>query len=186
MKQGLPGFFQHPAFGCPQDCRTLMIEIQNAPNAIPWPCEDANETDFTTSLDRPSNGTEELPFKDWYKQWQNGFWEFLLADASFAYRVESMVHAIWGTNEVSDQVINHVVSGDMKATMLSGTWEIMPGMPHPRGLTGCDYLSSYEVTLILGYSLCDATYFRSIRHSCPVACECRRGMDDCPITCPVT
>ncbi|CAK0838051.1 unnamed protein product [Prorocentrum cordatum] len=51
----------------------------------------------------------------------------------------------------------------------------MRDVPHPRCLTGCDYLASYEVRLLLNADLCSASEFSSIQFMCQVSCGCSLG-----------
>merc|ERR1740121_1995904 len=63
----------------------------------------------------------------------------------------------------------------MAQSLLDGNWDLMPGVPHPRNLTGCDYLTSFEVKALLNTDLCSADEYSSIRFMCPVSCGCSLG-----------
>jgi len=67
-------------------------------------------------------------------------------------------------------------------TIVSGTWELTPGSAHPRNLTGCAYLASYELTTLLERDLCEVVDIRSIRNICPETCGCG-SMAECPVAC---
>merc|ERR1711920_795145 len=69
-------------------------------------------------------------------------------------------------------------------SVLAGRWEFYPGMPHPRGLSGCNFWTSWEVTSLLGIDFCSEASFRSLRYFCPVSCHCSpQGGDGCPDSC---
>jgi len=82
----------------------------------------------------------------------------------------------------AESLFQHVVSRDILKTIVGGTWELMPGTLHPRGLEGCAYLASYELRVLLGRDLCEPDNVRSIRHICPVTCGCG-SMTECPVAC---
>merc|ERR1711879_1108293 len=63
-----------------------------------------------------------------------------------------------------------------------GQWEMFPGYAHPRGLTGCAFMTSWELVSLFEFDPCDeSTYFRSIRAYCPESCACRSSMAFCPV-----
>ncbi|CAK0803849.1 unnamed protein product [Prorocentrum cordatum] len=71
-------------------------------------------------------------------------------------------------------------------SLLDGNWTLTdPTIPHPRGLTGCRYLASWDpLSALVGFDLCKPSGgFGSIRGVCPVSCGCAKGMDDCPAAC---
>lgn len=78
----------------------------------------------------------------------------------------------------------HLVSGGFVDDAIAGRWNIAPGTPHPRHLTGCAFWTSWEVISITGIDLCHAVgNYRTIRPYCPIACGCRRGGSQCPPSC---
>lgn len=125
-------------------------------------------------------------------RWLHGYINGLIAlsslDSSFSESVrrvattfEQLGHIQLGT---SGRLWQHVVSRGIADTIVSGSWEIMPGSPHPRNLSGCPYLASFELQKLLRRDLCNPTDIRSIRHICPVTCGCG-SMEDCPYVCSV-
>merc|ERR1712217_627429 len=62
----------------------------------------------------------------------------------------------------------------------NGRWEIFDGIPRPRGLTGCAFLTSWEVTMVLGVDVCTNDNRRSLRMYCSASCGCHPSMDECP------
>uniref|UniRef100_A0A7S2AN26 Uncharacterized protein n=1 Tax=Alexandrium andersonii TaxID=327968 RepID=A0A7S2AN26_9DINO len=77
-----------------------------------------------------------------------------------------------------------IVNGSFLENVLNGHWDLLPGHPHPRGLQGCQFWTSWEVAFILGVNFCSAEKFRSLRPYCPTSCDCHRGMMQCPPLCP--
>merc|ERR1712083_435659 len=74
--------------------------------------------------------------------------------------------------------------GGLSASLVDGSWTLgHRTMSHPRGLTGCEYLASYELSAIMGFDLCNPKVVTSIRAICPVSCGCRKGMAECPAAC---
>merc|ERR1711879_173145 len=74
--------------------------------------------------------------------------------------------------------------GGLSASLVNGSWTLgHRTMSHPRGLTGCEYLASYELSAIMGFDLCNPKVVTSIRTICPVSCGCRTGMAECPAAC---
>merc|ERR1712157_605768 len=72
----------------------------------------------------------------------------------------------------SDALVEWVTSGNMARSLLDGEWNLMPGMPHPRGLTGCEYLTSFEFNALLNSDLCESERHSSIKFLCPLSCGC--------------
>ncbi|CAK0838547.1 unnamed protein product [Prorocentrum cordatum] len=85
-------------------------------------------------------------------------------------------------------LIEPVATGAIGRALVSGIWELMPGLAHPRGLSGCDFLASYEVTSLLNLDACADGDHTSLRFFCPKACGCDSsfGMDECPVACVLT
>jgi len=86
------------------------------------------------------------------------------------------------------ELIEQIATGEMARSLAGGSWDLVPGLPHPRGLTGCDFLASYEVTSLLNLDLCADGVHQHIKFLCPVACGCdeSKGLDECPATCVLT
>mmetsp|Transcript_5375 Transcript_5375/g.12592 ORF Transcript_5375/g.12592 Transcript_5375/m.12592 type:complete len:92 (-) Transcript_5375:84-359(-) len=65
-----------------------------------------------------------------------------------------------------------------------GKWFLGPGILHPRGLVWCDFITSWEFSLVLGIDPCLHDLVASARTFCPEACSCQALMTDCPSSCP--
>mmetsp|Transcript_6882 Transcript_6882/g.22104 ORF Transcript_6882/g.22104 Transcript_6882/m.22104 type:complete len:99 (-) Transcript_6882:29-325(-) len=85
---------------------------------------------------------------------------------------------------VNSTVKKMLDSGSFLADITSGRWQFAPGVPHPRGLTGCQFWTSWEVVMVFGTDLCAVDDFRSLRMFCPVSCRCKAEDKECPTTCP--
>jgi hypothetical protein len=108
-----------------------------------------------------------------------GVFEVLLATPGFEDAVTQIVqhpsNLIAVPRENKTALIEWVVSGQMPQSILSGDWEFLPGLPHPRGLTGCEYLTSFEVTALLNLDLCSTETYSSLKSLCPISCGCSLG-----------
>ncbi|CAK0878954.1 unnamed protein product [Prorocentrum cordatum] len=83
------------------------------------------------------------------------------------------------------ELVDHVSTGALGRALVSGIWELSPGLAHPRGLTGCAFLASYEVTSLLNLDLCSDGVHAPLRWFCPEACGCdpSYSMSQCPVAC---
>jgi len=121
-----------------------------------------------------------------------GLFEYLMSTSGFQDSVTEVVEKDYaGINPNESMVtdlIEHVATGAMGRALVSGTWELMPGLAHPRGLSGCDFLASYEVKSLLNLDVCADGVYTNLRFFCPKTCGCDSsfGMDECPIACVLT
>merc|ERR1712060_327213 len=84
----------------------------------------------------------------------------------------------------SQSMVLYLMSDNFARNVESGVWDFLPGYPHPRGLTGCRFWTSWEVSGILQVNLCSADdRFRSLRTACPESCDCKSHMPECPYGC---
>merc|ERR1712083_890839 len=85
-----------------------------------------------------------------------------------------------------DEYTIEFLNGTVAQSFAQGEWRLSPSLPHPRGLTGCDFMTSWEIKAILGFSLCDVGSYRSLRYVCPTSCGCeekRNSGIECPAMC---
>merc|ERR1712061_461154 len=134
-------------------------------------------------------------FRSYYSIYVHSLFEYLQSKVGFRQRVDFSATGLflyttrfpYSSQEIIGEVVEHYASGEAVNTLLSGGWEIMPGMPQPLGLNGCDYLASIEITALLTVDLCNPEgRFTSIRKWCPVACGCLRPngwAEECPFSC---
>merc|ERR1712062_526521 len=97
------------------------------------------------------------------------------------------VATIIGGNDSMDEreqadLADYIATGAFHRELSQGLWHVMYNETHPRGLIGCEYLTSWEVQLRLGLNLCNPGTFRTLRSVCPVSCGCGAGIE-CPSSC---
>jgi len=83
----------------------------------------------------------------------------------------------------SDEVFMSIMNYTLVDDISRGLWRFAPGVPHPRGKTGCEFWTSWEVTVMLGVNLCHFGQFRTLRMHCAISCGCRKGQNECPLSC---
>jgi hypothetical protein len=119
------------------------------------------------------------PVAFWWLTFAAGLFEHLTADVTFPDIVEDIVmkedSEISVPSNMRSALVKWISNGSMAQSFVDGTWELMPGLSHPRNLTGCDYLASFEVRMLLNIDLCGAEEYSSIRFMCPVSCGCSVG-----------
>lgn len=115
----------------------------------------------------------------WWLTFAAGLFEHLTADVTFPDIVEDIVmkpdSEISVPSNMRSALVKWISNGSMAQSFVDGNWELMPGVPHPRNLTGCDFLASFEVRMLLNIDLCGAEEYSSIRFMCPVSCGCSVG-----------
>jgi len=168
---GMPaGFFTAGPWGCSDTCTGEQVQNQNAFSVYfehARECKDIEPEAFF------SRYQDIVP---WFRQYIKGLFQYLKRDqASFDAHVDERLR--W-----SDTLAEHIKTGAMVETILSGTWELIPGRAHPKGKKGCEYLTSVEINGLLGVDLCEDGLFRSLRFYCPVSCRCG-SQNECPKTC---
>jgi hypothetical protein len=195
-KKALAGYFQSPQGGCPQSCQP-QLETSNTIRFVQGNatgrCTDLEADDIvlkgSTRMKSSSqcfvNNTidadcSELPPKAfWWLTFVAGLFEHLTADVAFPDIVNDTVTQSDSHFAVSSStkpaLVEWVSTGKMAQSFLDGSWDLMPGVPHPRGLRGCDYLTSFEVRSLLNTDLCSTEEYSSISFMCPVSCGCSLG-----------
>jgi hypothetical protein len=105
-----------------------------------------------------------------------GLFEHLTSGIHFKRHVASVVEnnpdLVGVSSEHSSALVDWVSSGNMRRSLANGTWELMPGVAHPRNLRGCEFLASFEVKALLGIDLCRSDEYTSMKFFCPVTCGC--------------
>jgi hypothetical protein len=114
------------------------------------------------------------PESFWWLTFTAGLFEHLAANIAFRDIVEHTVPLEFPDlpSGMRRELVEWISTGSLARSFLDGSWELMPGLRHPRGLTGCDYLTSFEVRKLLNTDLCSAEEYSSIRFMCPVSCGC--------------
>jgi hypothetical protein len=195
-RKAFAGYFQSPQGGCPQSCQKQLEtsnEISFVTGESPLArgsvgkCTDLEQDEFFSFgsadclVDKTvASDCSELPPKAfWWLTFVAGLFEHLTADVAFPDIVNDMVMQSGSHLDVPStmkpEFVEWVSNGSMAQSLLDGTWDLMPGVPHPRGLKGCAYLTSFEVRSLLNTDLCSAGEYSSIRFMCPVSCGCTLG-----------
>lgn len=162
-------------------------------------CSEADDTDFTASdmccacgggttdvstsescAANLSDNCENMNFEAFsLLMYLRGLFETLLFHPGFEDTVTRIVKhpsgiiAVPANNKTA--LVEWVTSGSMPQSILSGSWEMLPGVPHPRGLTGCAFLTSFEITALLNTDMCSTETYASIKPLCPESCGCTLG-----------
>jgi hypothetical protein len=181
------GFFGSPMFGCPTKCATKLrvtgeVMIQKNMGA-PMPCQDWGKEQW-----------EWAPPPAQYYIW--GLFEYLTYRNPEHYqqhleqtlsKFEALGHlSLSEYNVTHSEFVTAMMDGTIRDTWKTFDWTLGLGVPHPRGLKGCGFLTSFEVTGLLGIDLCDVGEFRSLRSICATSCGCvakpNAGIE-CPSSC---
>jgi hypothetical protein len=181
------GFFGAPKFGCPAKCATKLV--------------------VTGEVEIAQGRDSFMPCSDWGRlQWEArpaaaqayvfGLFEYLLGSDPEHYQRHlqtSLMHL--ESENYLDLADYNVRRADFITAMMDGTirdtwsefqWSLGLRVPHPRGLRGCEFLTSFEVTALLGINLCDVGDFRSLRSICATSCGCVAKPNagyECPPSC---
>jgi len=201
--RALAGYFQSPQGGCPQSCQS-QVKTSNEMHFVRGPapfsdgigstagrCTDLGADAFVvggsgsmkSSVECLVNGTVAAdcsglpPDALWWLTFTAGLFEHLAADVAFPDIVDGAVPLVFQgiAPSMMQDLAKWISNGSLALSFLDGEWELMPGLPHPRGLTGCDYLASFEVRMLLNIDLCSVDEYSSIRFMCPVSCGCSAG-----------
>jgi hypothetical protein len=117
----------------------------------------------------------------------NGLFEYLEHRAGFEELLDKNIQEDALNISVDSRALlkESILNGDMKRSLLDQSWDFMPGVEHPRNLTGCGFLTSWEFNLLLSIDLCSPDSFASIQRLCPVSCGCGPGSprSQCPTEC---
>jgi len=173
------GFFASPAWGCPMKCYSRIKASIGFWDSLgsPTPCEDVPAAEFST--------------RSSLKNYVRGFYSYFLnlmesGGISISMKIEvGDLHKQLGIRRRNiNSTAASILDGTFLLDIISGSWQFAPKVPHPRGLQGCAFWTSWEVGMVFGTDLCNTDDFRSIRMFCPVSCKCKAEDDECPLSCP--
>jgi hypothetical protein len=128
-------------------------------------------------------------FTRWYAMYVRGIYPYVTSKWGTGMRLQSLASVLYqvGTLQVDslgEYLWRYWMTDGVSVSLLDGNWMLTDSQaPHPRGLTGCRFLASYELAALLGFDLCSPNGLTSIRRVCPVSCGCTKGMDECPAAC---
>jgi len=171
------GFFGGSEWGCPSSCAATMSAVSEKNLLLGYytRCQDFGLSEWVT------NGmlyTYLVGLFD-YLEWTNA-WSALPAKMSD----ENTLSIIGIDQNQTSKFITHLRTRGLLTSYLR--WELMPGVVHPRNLTGCDFWISFEMQLLIGLDLCAVGLFRSLRFACATACSCVVGfLEECPVSCGI-
>jgi hypothetical protein len=120
----------------------------------------------------------------WYLLFVRGLNEYIQSSTEHKHLVRNILYGSGVelipqlTDTQKEDLISWVTNGSLQYSLMDGEWRIMPGIPHPRGLGGCEYLASFEVKSLLGIDICNDEPFSSLRLLCPETCGCRGKVYD--------
>uniref|UniRef100_A0A7R9ZVK9 Uncharacterized protein n=1 Tax=Pyrodinium bahamense TaxID=73915 RepID=A0A7R9ZVK9_9DINO len=165
-------FFASSQFGCPRACESEFKKELLGGRAAR--CEDVAPVRFN----------EDHALRSYFNQ-AFDFWlsrpEMMTASHT---AVTLKAEELDIPRNQSGHAFTSLLNGSFLESNLAGRWEFPHGHRHPRGLTGCQFWASWEVTLMLGLDFCSSGSFRSLRPYCPVSCGClQAGGRQCPTAC---
>jgi len=174
------GFYAVDNFGCPSACNTMMTAMRKSGRLGMDNCTDVTPSEFA------SKGLV---------NYMRSASDYVTANPEFAQAMEQTLRFFLSNNvldyteEVSRKLLSRLknmvdflLSDAFVEGMYNGTWEFNAGVPHPRRLKGCDFVTSWEFAALFQLDLCEVgAGFRSIRTYCPEACKCSPGLPECPI-----
>jgi len=177
------GFFGSGDWGCPNSCKALRsaaIAYTDHFGTPGWPGSACVDMTAPSMLNQSSH------FSKWFRSWVVGLFQYLRSNLdSFRQVTTANVKFAAGfffNENVTENITDHIVTGAMAKTIMSGSWELMPGVPHPYDQEGCAYLTGFVFQWLLGIDPCRSEHFRSLTLYCPVACACG-SMVGCPGSC---
>lgn len=168
-----PGILATMAFGCPQSCLQLQkyryfVKDSHAFKGHYFPpCNDHTPLYGVNNLDIFLRSVFE-------------YMAFIKTQFTVTYLMTAPDLA-WVKN--TSAVLDSLFNGSSLNELHQGRWHYAPGLPHPRGLTGCAFLASPETIALWQVDLCQTGTFKSIRKRCSYSCGCVGGMEECPTMC---
>jgi len=161
---GRSGFYQASEWGCPSSCSVLLAIEMSAAN-----CSDV------------------LPEADVWSPYVYGLWQYMtefLQEKTYIHTTLQENYALFGIQESDVETVYSYFTGSGFWDGLAGfTYLFAEGIPHPRNLTGCSFMASVELKLLLGVDLCAADTHASLLGTCPLSCGCLIDSTGCPAAC---
>jgi len=169
---GKSGFLQASKWGCPASCR-ILTDLYMSHD--PEPCVDQlldNVNQDSEIWSKYVYGTA-----DFLNHEVLSYFEYLLDLVHF-------YHEPLGFNwsEV-EFVYTSIFHGYLWRSLADFQFVFAENISHPRNLTGCQFMASWELKAILGVDLCSADGHASLRTTCPVCCGCLIDRTGCWPTC---
>uniref|UniRef100_A0A7S1QYD6 Uncharacterized protein n=1 Tax=Alexandrium catenella TaxID=2925 RepID=A0A7S1QYD6_ALECA len=169
-------FFAAGNYGCPAKCERDVVMVKQRKSPIPS-VRDCVDTLPASFVDDPA-----------LRKYITIAMEQLLSHTSTLMTVHTALvddgSSVGIPRARSGDAFKSIIDGRFLAAVLRGQWDLVPGYPHPRGLQGCRFWTSWEVRFLLGIDFCTIDKFRSLRPYCPKSCGCVQGRRQCPASCP--
>lgn len=186
-QHGMCGAFGTPSYGCPTQCNLYKSLVRDFlyVGGFEDPCVDLSDADWVGAR----SGDPRFMQVSTYIL---GLSQLLASDPSLPKQATSFLRSFgsdWnGGVTLSEGQIQMAIAslrdGSTAHNITEGEWLIAKGIPHPRGLTGCLFLSSWEVQAVWQMDLCALKEALPIHSICPESCKCKDvDHSECPRTC---
>merc|ERR1712224_624728 len=126
-------------------------------------------------------------FNDYWRLYLRGLFEYLKSKHGFSGGLISNLENNWKTLGFRSEDVKEIymyVYGGMETDLGQGVFKFARTVPHPQGLRGCSFITSFHFNTILSINLCSVQGHRSVRMLCPERCSCGGDDQGCPISCP--
>jgi hypothetical protein len=174
-----PMWMGNDTFGCPAD----LDDIDFTASQMCCGCgggATTNHSSVSCLLDLTDDCANMNLGAFWYLLYVKGLFQHLLSNQFFSSSVTNIVNhrskIIGEAPSQNSSLVTWVTSGSMAESLLSGKWEFMPDMKHPRNLEGCAFLTSFEFKALLNVDVCNSETYSSIKFLCPVSCGCTSSL----------
>jgi len=173
-------FFNSPAHGCPYSdaLAELEQEMVHLLEEHGPACEDVLAAD--PEIDEWLQGmlvtnTMHAPYINYLQGFSRRFFEVLKLPQEF--------HGVF---------MEHVLNGSMRSSVFpkdpTQWWHLYAGYRHPRNLTGCEFMRSFEMQLLWNLDVCDVEVSKYV---CAETCGCHQAISnadlyECPYSCRTT
>jgi len=168
-KPDFAGFFQVQYWGCPHGCSTdRKIDLYN------YDCYDSNITAVMQN--------------DMWVKYVQGMKSYVFHVDGYASRIQTDLvkyHELVGIKTDEVDAVHAFVTGDgFWDSLANYRYLLAENVPHPSNLTGCQFLTSNAVLMILNIDVCDTSGdFTSLKSICPTSCQCSIYPAACPPAC---
>jgi len=164
----MTGFFLTHQWGCPGICG-----LSRSTELLWYNCEDM-------LIDKALSDTVWRKYVYGLKSYMHSLDQFssgVLANIENNYEILGIAHG-----DITN-VHEHIIGSGFWDDMARHNFSIGRGVSHPRNLTGCEFLASYELIYILNINLCEPGKGTPLKVVCPESCGCKFNPSDCPRSC---
>eukprot|EP00930_Biecheleria_cincta_P023633 TRINITY_DN17043_c0_g1_i2.p1 TRINITY_DN17043_c0_g1~~TRINITY_DN17043_c0_g1_i2.p1 ORF type:complete len:906 (+),score=118.38 TRINITY_DN17043_c0_g1_i2:108-2825(+) len=186
------GVFAHTASGCPKGCHDKVKSYQEWWAAW-WTAIECVDTPTEAWGMGVTDMSQQTLVSNQLRLFLTGIGEIMSKNTVLPFLLDDVLR-LEGVDFIGGNIEDTVRRGDLIQSLQdgrvierirNGSWEILDGIPHPRGLTGCAFIASFEVQNIWRLDLCKPGPYASLRPMCPQTCGCEADMllEECPVTC---